>query len=1067
MNKPLGAFALVLAFACQASAASAQNANLLCFEPLVVPGTAELLEVRKLETGNALLRYDTGVFVLKPGGPPTLLIPDRPQQGPDANDPWGYGPTEQRTKGILIALNDGLFEVDTVKLTSARVAGAPTGIGSIRQATDGTQILVVDDQMWAYNFESNQLGDAEPYPTSHVYRPARSGRISGLFSPDDEGPLLALVDNSIKQLGQDPIGRIGLGMLVAMDDVILIQDVRGIPLLIDSQSLEVTPVAGLPSTRLRPLLQVTSGGFAFFQVADEIYLYDRADRSAKKLDGLSGVEDLVTLDATHVLLLTANATFVLAADGSLKPSNLPVGVSLERPSLRAGGNVHLLTDLGMFRLDLASGVATQLDVDIAEFSTWDKLNDESILIGRHDGTLVWLEPGETSSKLVWRFDRAIEDIFVSTAPGLPLIRAGGQYHAVDPTGAARPRPLGAGSSEDDSLILLNEGNIAIDRSGVGLLTSTLGTWSNLTIDPAFDAANLRPGLGTPFELSFVAKGPCTDQLASLDLALRVSRNGSTAQPQEFRLNPYDKLGDGEVVLMSSVLVDVAGMWQFQLVQNDTPVGVERSLQIFDSSPWELLQTYWKLLLSFYVVFEVAAVAGLVVAAHWSTSAFTVLSDEGLARLVTWPFFLLRNVPFVQRWILAPWFTARRRAVNRGLDFLDPPVTASNGTVKNGTELLSRLSETRLIWLTGRSGMGKSALFYAWERDYFPKEDTATLEASYRRFGFVLITIPVRYYDDLPISQAAPEAWVIEAVRRRLEEFGISTKTAVVDAMLRSGKFALAFDGTNEADCESALELFGRQYPRTRVIATSQSRPLLGWEVWRLPETIKSLKSELLELWMPGQGTQLAKRLAAPGIADVLVSGYDLRLIADLAKSDPVNAPLPANRVGLYQAILSRAGQEQPLQLSQLEKLAWEMTITHRREIRVSDEAALGTGVLDHLANEDVRVVRKLGTTFEFRHDLMRAFLAASWLAQELPTIAAITTALEDKGVFELPRREQADLWSFLVLLINDDKDLAALWLYAVERADTRGILTSFLQEEADRRGMVLTRTAVVRPKEPV
>jgi hypothetical protein len=1072
MKASIASLCLAIACAFAATPAYPQATNLLCLEPVKVPGTAELYEVIELGSGNLLLHFDTGVFLQRPSErSATLLIADHPLQGPqqpgERAAPVGFGPIDEGTKGVLASLNDGLFEINTVSLEVTPVPNGPGGVVGFRRGSDGAALIYTDDKVWSYHYNTNVLeeGVVDPITRSMIYREIGSGRVDGLFySRSEGGDLFALVDNSLELLAT-PIERLSVSGAVGTG-VILIQAVSGVPMEIDTETLAVGSVRGLPRGQTRPFLEIYSSVFALFTLDFEVYIYSATDRAAVKVEGISGVEHVQQLDDTHALVSTGEQTFVLAADGSVVPSTLPVA-SFDWGETPPGSYVYLSSELGMFRLNVEDGVATPIRVDAAGEKVSVVLEDGSLLLGTEDGILFRFAQGAASPQTLSNFGRAIEDIIVPTGSISPLVLSGGQYFAIDLSGASEPRPVGPGDYSDDTIYTLPEGNIAIDRFRVGMVKSSFGTWNDLRMTPVFDAGSLRPGLGAPIELAFRLEGPCADEIANLDLILDVSKDGSTPRPQEFRLDPRNETGDARIQLMSSVLLDEPGTWRLQLSQNGTPVGNHVDLPISDASFLEWLQAFWKQILIVYGILEYLIIAVLIVAAHWNMAAFAILSDEGLARLVTWPFFFLRHVPFVQRWVLAPWFKARARAVKRELDFLDPPVSGTDNAVTTGSTLLSRLTTSHRIWLSGRSGMGKSALFYAWERDYFPADPAASLAESHKRFRFTLITIPVRYYADRSIPQQNPETWVLEAVQRRLEEFGLVTKTPLVDAMLRSGDFALAFDGTNEADCEDALEAFGRQYPRTRIIATSQGRALPGWEVWRLPETIESLKSELLELWLPGQGTALANRLAAPAIAGILVSGYDLRLIADIAKSDPLNAPLPANRVGLYKAILTRANGIYPFALSQLAKLAWEMMVSYRREIQTSDEAALGTGVLDHLADEDVRVVRKLGLTFEFRHDLMRAFLAAAWLAEELPSVPAITAAMDETNVFDLPRRDQADLWSFLALLIGKDDDLAALWLYAIEKADQRGILTAHLQEEADRRGMELRRTAPVRPLESV
>jgi hypothetical protein len=125
-------------------------------------------------------------------------------------------------------------------------------------------------------------------------------------------------------------------------------------------------------------------------------------------------------------------------------------------------------------------------------------------------------------------------------------------------------------------------------------------------------------------------------------------------------------------------------------------------------------------------------------------------------------------------------------------------------------------------------------------------------------------------------------------------------------MLKAGQIALALDGTNEADRDAAIVAFAQQLSEVRLLVTSQAAGGKDWEVWRLPEDVGALGDELLALWLgPEKGASLSRRIAAEGLSDTIVSGYDLRLVADLARADPEQTRLPANRIALYRAMLDR------------------------------------------------------------------------------------------------------------------------------------------------------------------
>ena len=257
------------------------------------------------------------------------------------------------------------------------------------------------------------------------------------------------------------------------------------------------------------------------------------------------------------------------------------------------------------------------------------------------------------------------------------------------------------------------------------------------------------------------------------------------------------------------------------------------------------------------------------------------------------------------------------------------------------------------------------------------------------------------------------------------------------------------------------------FPQTRLLVTSQALPRSWggerWEVWELPEDVAGeLRVGLLALWLGDEkGAILSRRIVAEGLVGAVVSGYDLRLLADLATADPEHAQLPGDRVTLYRAMLARAAgpDGQPLRLEGLAQLAWTMVTQRRRRIAPDDEKALGGDTLKALEREGLRIVRAIGSEHEFRHDQMRAFLAALWLVEETPTLPALQKTAMDAAAFSLNRRDQEELWSFVAQLLTSAADIDALWHFASDEPVERAILTAALQAEADKRRVTLVRVA--------
>jgi hypothetical protein len=95
---------------------------------------------------------------------------------------------------------------------------------------------------------------------------------------------------------------------------------------------------------------------------------------------------------------------------------------------------------------------------------------------------------------------------------------------------------------------------------------------------------------------------------------------------------------------------------------------------------------------------------------------------------------------------------------------------------------------------------------------------------------------------------------------------------------------------------------------------------------------------------------------------------------------------------------------------------------------------------------DDRLRLHLELLAEFRHDQMRAFLAALWLADETPNVSALVKRLEKSKVWQHSRRDQDEVWRFLASLIPAS-DVQELWRWAIDDPD-RGYLQNALKERA-------------------
>ncbi|MDM0110516.1 hypothetical protein QTI66_00015 [Variovorax sp. J22R133] len=573
----------------------------------------------------------------------------------------------------------------------------------------------------------------------------------------------------------------------------------------------------------------------------------------------------------------------------------------------------------------------------------------------------------------------------------------------------------------------------------------------------------------PREVRLRFRHPCAPVADEIGLSLVVSRRGDgndATQSARIRRADGPMSGPDVVELAAAATFDKPGEWTLELRQAGILVGQPVSFTLAGPTIFDRLVAAWQWILACLVIAYIVLFAALMWISHRSLATLRMLMDPAWgAKLLTWPFFLLRHAPAVQRWVFEPWFqNVRQSMADRRPVFLDPPAKGVEGQAVAASALLGELSSGRRVWLQGRTGMGKSTVFAAWERAYYDDPDHATLADAARKHGFILVMLPVRHYAAIdPPDPKSPESWVVEAVRRRFEQFGVVVEDAgTLKAMLRAGHIALALDGTNEADRNDAIAAFARQYAHVKLIATSQSAAGEGWALWRLPADIGEQRAALLRLWLGDEaGSVLERRLASePSVA--ITSGYDLRLVADLARNDPAGTPMPDGRIGLYRAVLDKAtrGDGEPLDLLPLRRLAAKLIVEGRREFSLDAGQALGEGVAATLSSDGVRVIRRVGGSWEFRHDQMRAFLAASSLADDTPTLTQLVARIDEDKMFRLRRDDQEALWSFLADLLADH-NVKELWIFAQKDPGERGLLQGALQRSADRRKILLVRPAEV------
>jgi hypothetical protein len=476
-----------------------------------------------------------------------------------------------------------------------------------------------------------------------------------------------------------------------------------------------------------------------------------------------------------------------------------------------------------------------------------------------------------------------------------------------------------------------------------------------------------------------------------------------------------------------------GRWSARLVATatgaDMTVGKPVAVTV-DAAAGQWLRANWLWLLAAIAAVQTAAFGALIGLAHWRPWPLRLLRSVW-ARILIWPSLMLPRSWLLQRWALAPWFrTERMKAGSQGA-FVEMPVRGPDGAESTAAALVTRLGESRRVWLQARSGMGKSTAVAAWCSAYFG--DHASLSKSSRRFGFALLPVPPHALA-LASREEDPQTTIVRLAEAGLERSGVTCDRALLRAMLRRGRLALAIDGPNQV-VRQALAALPRIWPDARFLVASDQASPNAFEAWRLPARMSAeMVQNLLQLWLGAySGSRLTAQLDREDILPHLLTCYDVRLVADLVTDDPGQV-LPTDRIKLYRAVFARAkAHNTKLQdLAPLKALAWAMTLEERQEIKADELAWLESGSREVLVAQGSRVLREIEPgVFAFDHEQLRFLLAAEHLVETKQVLGSLIAALEGGPVWDCERGDQEELWRFLAAMLSSE-DVTALWRFSLD-----------------------------------
>jgi len=835
-----------------------------------------------------------------------------------------------------------------------------------------------------------------------------------------------------------------------------------------------------------------------------------------QMHDLPGVGLLIGADKGLFLARSANGVITVKPVGN---ANIGYGYASTTHQL-AGVGLLLLAEKGLFLARSANGVVTVEPAGKADTGRVDQMHDlpgAGVLIGAEKGLfLARSANGATTVEPAGRADTGHVDrmhdlpgagVLMQAEKGLFLARSVNGVVAVEPAGKADTgRVSGTVDFPGVGVLIRAEKGLFLARSSSGVVTvepagktTTPFTFSTkdfpgvgllirdstgvfLAIGPpplsrakvdlrdreALDRSPPRPGSDLNFVFT-VAAHPCVAVVDKLDLRLSVTPPGST--PIEPKSEPQSvHFGHGLTTAAFPLRIDKAGEWSFQLISTsggtERPVGEPQRLTISseDLRAWFEKWIWW--LAGGLAVVLALANALLFLFARRSAWAWRLATDDGLGtwilRVAT---VMLSHIPKAQIWILDLYFRRRREKMSAAAPFLPLPVTNADGELNASDKALAPPWTGERLWVQGSSGMGKTALFRHVTEAHFHDHDTAF--AAFAKWGCVLVAFAARDFAGSGEDKDDP-AWVVDAVRDTLSSQGVTfADEKLLSRFLESGSIGVAIDGLNEVNRTLAITAFTRRFDAAPMLVTSQQPGGERFTTWRLPADIRAFTADLLREYLDEDAAAVVMtRISTSGMKDAIRSGYDVRLIIDLARPDPQRAPLPIDRLGLYAAVITAGWPEgtedtRREQLNRTAAAAWRMVSERKPNEdmrRLRPDTDLAADLLVALADapekdrKPVRLVRRAaGNSFEFVHDQMHAYLAGRWLTQDGFGVTELEKMIEASTIWMQAPEERRTLWGFAAALL-DDQRLIALWA-RVEDKEEWDTLRRALKAEAEQRDL--------------
>lgn len=843
------------------------------------------------------------------------------------------------------------------------------------------------------------------------------------------------------------------------------------------QQNRMLPLAGLTPSGQENIAETTSG--VLIASNTRLFRLQNGEIIPEDFDTLEGplIFTVGETSSYGTLVGTQNGLYRLAT-GRQRPFDGTTDKSIRSIEETVEGDVLLGTDSGLFRL---SGNSAELSAQTGPVKAMRKTSAGIVVVA--DRGLYRFVHGEAKLVPNTKGIKTVEEIRSGLLVGIEdrLYRWKADDLKVVPGNIGivkgiRQTALGVlvwtedGSEEQPRyrLFLLSENDdlrelyghgtaiTAIEDAGEAMVL--IGTVSGLgrLVTSRLDDADIKLVHGVskhlPLDQQFsiswtLERFPCADVSESFSQYLIVSQGGNPIdeitnirrteprnQGYEATLGPFDEKGSYELAIFL-----------------ESRFEEKVSSQAFDFSIGKTMletTTEWtKLLGGWGAVFHFSIFVVLVLAGRWSRICFELLTAPFSRKFGLYFGLALQYVKPIRLWVFERYFREVKRLAPAHLQYIPVPVTAPDGLVISSTELLASIQPRCRLWIRGEAGTGKTVLVQSLMREYFAEP---SLWRAWQKYRFIPIFVTVRAYGNF--AARADQPWVPEVSRAALDFIGVSfSDEKYYRRLLESGGFIVVLDGMNETPFDEDVRRYANTARRVGLMMTSQSS--LGETSipeYRLPRATREFTKQLLSVFLGERRGATMFAALTDALLHEVRSGYDVRIIADLAEK---GLPMPYERLGLYQATLAavdyHTGQLYPEDV--ICQAAWELWLSGARRFRESER--LTSDLLAPL--EMAKVIVGRGDSFEFRHDLLRGYLAARWAVFHAASMAETIMRLNDEEVWRLSPSEQDLVFPFLAALFREPEHLQAIAQLAAAEPGRRVRLLEASQVAAKRNGWSL------------